>query len=51
MEYLTIRSKRLFIAFIILMTLVVFGGVGVRKMLSITRQIDREVQKVENVYN
>lgn len=51
MKYLTIRSKRLFIAFIILMTLVVFGGVGVRKMLSITRQIDREVQKVENVYN
>lgn len=51
MEYLTMRSKRLFIIFMVLMTLVVFGGAGVRKMLSVTRQIDREVQKVENVYN
>lgn len=51
MEYLTIRSKRLFIIFIILMTIVVFGGVGVRKIFPVTRQIDREVQKVENAYN
>lgn len=51
MEYLTIRSKRMFIAFMILMTFVVFGGVGIRKMLSATRQIDQEMQKVENVYN
>ncbi len=51
MEYLTMRSKRLFIIFIILMTIVVFGGVGVRKMLAVTKQIDKEVQKVENVYN
>lgn len=51
MDYLTIRSKRAFILFLILMTIVLFGGVGVRKMLSATRQIDKEVQKVENVYN
>lgn len=51
MEYLTLRSKRLLIAFIILMTLVVFGASGMRKLISVTRQIDREVQKVENVYN
>lgn len=51
MDYLTLRSKRLLIAFIILMTLVVFGASGVRKLISVTRQIDREVQKVENVYN
>lgn len=51
MEYLTIHSKRMFIVFMILMTIVVFGGVGIRKMLSATRQIDREVQKIENIYN
>lgn len=51
MEYLTIRSKRIFIVFMILMTIVVFGGVGIRKMLSATRQIDKEVQKIENAYN
>lgn len=51
MEYLTIRSKRMFIVFMILMTIVVFGGVGIRKMLSVTRQIDKEVQKIENAYN
>lgn len=51
MEYLTIRSKRLFVLFMILMTLVVFGGVGIRKMLSVTKQIDTEVQKIENAYN
>lgn len=51
MEYLTMRSKRLFILFMVLMTLVVFGGVGIRKLLSVTGQIDKEVQKVENVYN
>ena len=51
MEYLTMRSKRLLIIFIILMTFVVFGGVGIRKLLSVTMQIDKEVQKVENVYN
>lgn len=51
MEYLTIRSKRMFIVFIILMTIVVFGGMGIRKMFSVTRQIDREVQKIENTYN
>lgn len=51
MEYLTIRSKRLFVLFMILMTIVVFGGVGIRKMLSVTKQIDQEVQKVENAYN
>lgn len=51
MEYQTIRAKRMLIAFMILMTIVVFGGVGVHRMLSVTRQIDREVQKVENVYN
>lgn len=51
MEYLTIRSKRLFILFMILMTIVVFGGVGIRKMLSVSRQIDKEVQKLENTYN
>lgn len=51
MEYLTIRSKRLLIIFMVLMTLVVFSGAGVRKMLTVTRQVDQEVQKVENVYN
>lgn len=51
MEYLTLRSKRLLILFMILMTFVVFGGVGIRKTLSVTRQIDKEVQKIENVYN
>lgn len=51
MEYLTIRSKRMFIVFVILMTIVVFGGVGIRKMFSVTRQIDREVQKIEKTYN
>jgi hypothetical protein len=51
MEYLTVRSKRLLIVFMILMTLVVFGGTGVRKLLSATRKIDNEVQKVESVYN
>lgn len=51
MDYLTIRSKRAFILFLILMTIVLFGGVGVRKMLSATRQIDKEAQKIENVYN
>ena len=51
MEYLTMRSKRLLIIFIILMTFVVFGGVGIRKLLSVTMQIDKEVQKVENAYN
>lgn len=50
MEYLTMRSKRLFILFIVLMTLVVFGGVGIRKTLSVIRELDREVQKIENVY-
>lgn len=51
MEYLTMRSKRLFILFIVLMTLVVFGGVGIRKTFSVIRQVDREVQKIENSYN
>ena len=51
MEYLTMRSKRLFILFMVLMTFVVFGGAGIRKTLSVTRQIDKEVQKIENVYN
>lgn len=51
MEYLTMRSKRLLIDFMVLMTFVVFGGVGVRKMLTVTKQIDTEVQKVEEVYN
>lgn len=51
MEYLTIRSKRMFIVFMILMTIVVFGGVGIRKMFSATRQLDKEVQKIENTYN
>lgn len=51
MEYLTMRSKRLFILFMVLMTFVVFGGVGIRKTLYVTRQIDKEVQKIENVYN
>ena len=51
MEYLTIHSKRMFIVFIILMAIVVFGGVGIHKMLSVTRQIDKEVQKIENAYN
>ena len=51
MEYLTLRYKRLLILFMILMTFVVFGGVGIRKTLSVTRQIDKEVQKIENVYN
>lgn len=51
MEYLTIRSKRMFIVFVILMTIVVFGGIGIRKMFSVTRQIDREVQKIEKTYN
>lgn len=51
MEYLTMRSKRLLIIFIILMTFVVFGGVDIRKLLSVTMQIDKEVQKVENAYN
>lgn len=51
MEYLTLRSKRFLMAFIILMTIVVFGAPGVRKLFSVTRQIDQQVQKVENVYN
>ncbi len=51
MEYLTIRSKRLFIVFMILMTIVVFGGVSMRKIFSITKQIDKEAQKMENLYN
>lgn len=51
MECLTIRSKRLLMVFMILMTIVIFGGVGVHKLLSFTRQIDRKVQKIENVYN
>lgn len=51
MEYLTVRSKRLLIVFMILMTLVVFGGTGVRKLLSTTRKIDNEVKKIESVYN
>lgn len=51
MEYLAIRSKRMFVIFMILMTIVVFGGVGVRKVLSVTRQIDRELKKIEKVYN
>ncbi len=37
MEYLTMRSKRLFILFMILMTCVVFGGMGVRKLFSAAR--------------
>lgn len=45
MEYLTIRSKRTLIVFMILMSIVVFGGAGIRKMLSAARQIDKEVQK------
>lgn len=51
MEYLTMRSKKLLIIFMILMTFVVFGGVGIRKLLSVTMQADKEVQKVENAYN
>ena len=51
MEYLTLRSKRLLILFMILMTFVVFGGVGIRKTLSVARQIDKEVQKIETVYS
>jgi len=46
MEYLTLRSKRLLVLFMILMTFVVFGGVGIRKTLSVARQIDKEVKKI-----
>jgi len=51
MEYLTIRSKRVLILFMVLMTIVVFGGVGMRKLLSVTAQLDRKIQKAEKVYN
>ncbi len=51
MEYLTMRSKRLFILFMVLMTIVACGGVGMRKLLSATAQLDRKMQKAEKVYN
>lgn len=51
MEYLTVRSKRMFQVFMILMTMVVFGGAGIHKVLSAASKIDREVQQIENVYN
>lgn len=51
MEYLTMRSKRMFIIFILLMSLVIFGSVGVGKVLTVTKQVDKKVQRVETFYN
>lgn len=51
MEYLMMRSKRMFIIFILFMSLVIFGSVGVGKVLTVTKQVDKKVQKVEMFYN
>lgn len=51
MEYMTMHSKRLFMLFIILISIVLFGGGCIHKLFSATMKIDKEINSVERIYN
>jgi hypothetical protein len=50
-EYITMRSKRMLIAFLMFSCLLVFGGKLLYKAVTVTQSIDSEIDKAESVYN
>lgn len=51
MEYITMRSKKMLIAFILFSCLLALDGKLLYKAVSITQSIDSEIDKAESVYN
>lgn len=50
-EYITMRSKRMLVAFLLFSCLLLFGVQLMFRAVSVTRSIDSEIDKVEQVYN
>ena len=51
MEYITMRSKRMLLAFMLFSCLLAFGGNLLYKAVSVTQSIDSEINKAETIYN
>lgn len=51
MEYITMRSKRMLMVFLLFSCLLIFGGRMLYQAVSFTQSIDSEIDKVEDVYN
>lgn len=51
MEYITMRSKRMLLTFLLFSCLLAFGGQYLYKVVTITQSIDSEIDKAEAVYN
>lgn len=51
MEYITMRSKRMLIAFLLFSCLLAFGGRMLYEAVLFTQSIDSEIDRAEDVYN
>lgn len=47
-EYVTLRSKRLLMAFVILMSIVIFGSTGIKLVSSVVTNVTQETQFTED---